>query len=449
MDVQTLRKMNKAARLEWLLSLLVAAPEEWKKKAKERARGGNLALLKCVNYRDLTMAWRKAMKWTPGLDHALSVMLAAVTSTKSVGDQLWIKVVSPASSGKSTLCEALSTNIEYVKAVSVLRGFHAGNVEEGGHDHSLIMSCKDKTLVVKDGDTLLQQPNLTQILAEARDIYDTVSRTAYRVKGGQRDYSGIRMTFLLCGTNALRCLDQSELGERFLDCVIMDSIDDELEDEILSRVAYRAKSNVVLEADGEAVSRQDPDMTLAMQLTGGYVEYLRRNAAELLSAVDMGDDYLHRCTRYGKFVAFMRARPSDRQKEAAEREFAARLVTQHTRLAMCLAVVLNKKHVDEEIMQRVRRIALDTARGKTFQIAEHLYKNHQQGLEPQEVNSRVAGKDEETRKLLRFMCQIGVTELFDPPVKAGLRMRSKWRLTSKFKLLYEQTTKLEPLETFV
>jgi hypothetical protein len=365
-------------------------------------------------------------------------MLAAVTSTKALGDQLWFKVIGPASCGKSTLCEALSTNTEFVIAKSTIRGFHAGNVEEGAEDHSLIVRVRDKTLVTKDGDTLLQSPNLSQILAEARDVYDTVSRTHYRTKGGNRDYAGIRMTWLLCGTNALRSIDQSELGERFLDCVIMETIDEDMEDEILMRVAHRAKSNVSIEADGEAISRQDPDMTTAMQLTGGYVGYLRNNAAELLARTHMNDEELKRCTRYGKFVAFMRARPSNRQKETAEREFAARLVTQHIRLAMCLSVVLNRPSVDTDVMKRVRRIALDTARGNTLQIAHLLYRHKEKGLEPQVITRFIAAKDDETRKLLRFLRLIGCIENFEPPSKAGVRFNARWRLTEKFTYLYEQ-----------
>jgi len=53
----------------------------------------------------------------------------------------------------------------------------------------------------------------------------------------------------------------------------------------------------------------------------------------------------------GKFVSYMRARPSDRQDELAEREFAARLVSQFARLAAFLCVVMNRTSVDDEVMR--------------------------------------------------------------------------------------------------
>src|SRR5690606_35550052 len=141
--------------------------------------------------------------------------------------------------------EAISVNQDYVVAKSTIRGFHSGFKTDGNgeEDNSLIDQIRDKTLVTKDGDTLLQSPNLGQILSEARDLYDSTSRTHYRNKMS-RDYAGVRMTWLLCGTSSLREIDQSELGERFLDCVLMDDIDDELEDAILWRVANRVDRNM-------------------------------------------------------------------------------------------------------------------------------------------------------------------------------------------------------------
>src|SRR5690606_15491100 len=106
---------------------------------------------------------------------------------------------------------------------------------------------------------------------------------------------------------------------------IMDGIDDDLEDEILWRVANRAERNAAIESNGEAEKQQSPEMTLVKQLTGGYVCHLRENAQDILSTIIMDDDAKRLCTRLGKFVAYMRARPSKRQDETAEREFAARL----------------------------------------------------------------------------------------------------------------------------
>ena len=433
---------GRIAALSELRRKIVQVPADWVSRTKNSETSGEYSddeespktveLVPCDNYAELTKAWRKALKWTPGLDHALATMLASVLSTMCVGDQLWIKVIGPPSCGKSTLCEALSANRDYVLPKSTIRGFHSGYGDGGDdQDHSLIKKAKNKTLVTKDGDTLLQSPNLGQVLSEARDIYDKVSRSSYRNKSS-RSYTGIQMTWLLCGTSSLRSLDNSELGERFLDCVIMHDIDDELEDEILERVAYRSAHSVTIKADENPESQQDAEMTLAMQLTAGYVQYLRDNDNEILSGIEVPEEAIKRCSKYGKFVAFMRARPGEKQKEKYEREFAPRLVSQHTRYACCLAGVLNKKVVDEEILERTHTIALDTARGITLEMCKHLRINQQEGCDVKPLAIFMNKPEEEVRRLLRFLRAIGAVEVFQRRSKSGGLSAPKWRLSKKF-----------------
>ncbi len=381
------------------------------------------------------------MKWTEGLEHALAVMLASIASTKSVGDQLWVKVIGPASCGKSTLCEAVSVNTKHVLAKSTIRGFHSGFRTQGGdgeEDNSLVSMLYDKTLVTKDGDTLLQSPNLGQILSEARDLYDSTARTHYR-NAMSKDYQGVRMTWILCGTSSLRSIDSSELGERFLDCVIMEGIDDEMEDEVLYRVVNKTDKNMSIAADdGDAATQYDPDLAYAMQLTGGYVDYLRDNAQDLLGKIEASDQMKFRCTRLGKFVALMRARPSERQEENAEREFAARLVSQLWRLAKCLALVLNKTRVDEEVMLRVKKVALETSRGQTLEIAYQLKEAGSAGMFHSSIAMAITKPEEKTKALLRFLKLIGVVEMFTDTSVKGVRSKPKWRLTQRMTKLFAE-----------
>lgn len=430
----TLRERTVA--LDALLQRIRPIPQEWLSEAATAAKktqkdAPGIELVPCSSYRDLVLAWRKAVKWSEGLDTGLVVMLASIASTKQIGDQLWVKILGPASCGKSTLCEAISTASEFVHAKSTIRGFHSG-FGDGQEDHSLVSKCKGKTLVVKDGDTLLQSPNLGQILSEARDVYDTVSRTSYRNQNS-RDYSGIRMTWILCGTASLKQIDTSELGERFLDCVIMDGIDEELEDEILWRVVNRARSSLRIEAGEEADKQQDPEMTNAMAMTGGYVTYLRENVRHLVQEVDATDEELYYLTRLGKFVAYMRARPSKIQNEKAEREFAARLTSQLLRLANFVAVVLNRKSLDEEVMRRVRKVAMDTSRGPVLKIMKAIYKSKTKaGLDSRTI-SVLAGLDySETQKLLRFLRELEAVSL----ESVNGKKQALWKLTPSLRKLY-------------
>jgi hypothetical protein len=424
-----------------LVKKLTLIPNDWVVGRSKKGAPGGVAIepVYCNSWKLLIQEWRKAMHWTRGLDHALAVMFACVTSTKSLGDQLWCKIIGPASCGKSTLCEALSTNRKYILPKSTIRGFHSGfkTDKDGTEDNSLVAKLPDMTLVTKDGDTLLQAPNLGQVLAEARDLFDTTSRSYYRNKMG-RDYQGIRWTWILCGTTSLKQIDASELGERFLDCIIMEGINDEEEDEVLWRVANKAARDVTIIADGKLETQHSKEMLKAMQLTGGYVDYLRKNADTLLKKVEMSDEAKHQCIRLGKFVAHMRARPSKHQEDIAEREFGARLVSQMVRLSKCLAVVLNKEEVDDDVLKRVTQVAMDTSRGRTLELVRHLYQAGDKGAYLQTLAHWTNQTEDKERNLLRFLRNIGVVTTFDPTKgKSGLAARPKWKLRARMRQLVE------------
>jgi len=427
-------------RLGELLALLCPVPEEWLKSAPRAAVGGGdvLGTLECRDYATLVNAWREALRWTDGLDHALAVMLASCASVRGLDDQLWFKIIGPASCGKSELCEALSTAREYVLPVSTLRGFHSGYERPDGKDCNLISQLNGMTLVTKDGDTLLQAPNLPQILSEARDLYDGTARSHYRTGVG-RSWEGVRFTWLLGGTSALRAIDSSELGERFLDCVIVERIDEDLEDEIQWHVVNRVIGHLGVETDGTPESRIGPELADARSLTGGYVEWLREHGTKLLGRVVIPRSVRLQVMRLAKFVALMRARPSARQDETAEREMAPRLTIQLTRLATYLPVVLNREEVDSVVMARVRRVALDTARGQTLALVSLMAGQGELGDVVASMALLTNKREEHTRSLLRFLREIGVCEPYQHRTTRGLtKTQIRWRLTRRMAALYRE-----------
>lgn len=434
--------VERAKAFRTLLTRIKPAPKDWipgRDKHAVKAGTPTLTPTACTDWKTLVNAWRLALKWTPGLDRGLSCMLAVATSTEMVGDQLWMKIIGPPSCGKSVLCEALSVSKEYIYPKSTLRGFHSGYDDGSGRNHSPLQSMRNKTLITKDGDTLLQSPNLTQILSEGRDVYDRVSRSSYRTTQS-KDWEGLNITWLLCGTASLRAIDQSELGERFLDCVIVDEMDEDLEDEIAWRVANRAAREMSYLSDGVAESRDTPEMVAVKRLTGGYVNYLRQNAIQLVSKVESPEWALRLCQKLGKFVAILRAKPGPRAEvEKGQRELSFRLVSQHVRLAKCLAVVLNRPELDEEVMARVRMVARDTARGRTLAIVQRLYEYRATGLDLGSLSTLTNFSEESEGKLLRFLHHLKVVERKKVAGPRGIvAARPRWHLTARMSKLYEE-----------
>lgn len=437
---------DRVKRLWWILEKIKPIPAEWvggRSKESEATGQLQLQLLPCHNYKTLYGAFNKCLVFHEGLDRALSIMLAIIVSTKAGGDQLWGTFIGPPACGKSTLCEAISTAIRWVTAKSTIRGFHSGYKSDaaGKEDNSLIPLIADKTLVTKDGDTLMTSPNLAQILAEARDLYDRTSRSHYR-HGMSRDYQGLNMTWILCGTGGLADIDTSELGQRFIKIKIMDKIDRDQEWMILLHKAKQADRAMDHESDGKPETNQDPDTTHAYQLCGGYVEYLRSNAGELLKGIELSNEVYVQCAKLATFVAYLRARPSKKQKENAEREFGTRLTSQFVRLTKCLCVVLNVKTATPDVMRRVWQTAMDTAQGRVMRLIELMIPTGTKGCDVRALSHTLGEEEQEIKSLLVFLKKIEAVELFRRKVAPHVEDAPRWRVTPQMAALYHEVVNM-------
>ena len=421
-----------------LLGRLKPVPREWVPGGSAKAGSVEVATLPCRDWKTLRTACVKAMNWPPpgeGLDHGMVCILACIVSTPYMDDSVWLKVMGPPSSGKTTIAEATGTARKYVFQKDTMTGLVSGyQVDRAGSENmSLAPQLNNKTLVIKDGDTVLSDPSLPKILSQFRAFYDKSLRSQYGNKMSA-DHESINATVIICGTSSLARLDASELGDRFLTCNVMDSIDDEVEDAVLDRIGYRMVDNLKSGSSTGASAVNESSLRM-MRLAGGYVEHLRENSDDLLAALEVPPAVLERCKRMAKFIAFMRARPSAKQLERAEREFAGRIMSQLVRLTLCVAVVLNKDRVDDKVVARVRKVCVDTARGRVLEIARHLYAAGDRGMEVGQLYLLTGQKIEDEKALLQFLGKIGAVEVFTPRSR-GVQSRPRWRLTQSLRRLY-------------
>ena len=427
---------ERETRLKDLLTKLEVPPESW---PAVKLGSEELTCLPCTSWDELSDSWEKAMNMTPGLRKGLAVLMASALSTGLIGEQIWVRLLGPPSSGKTTLCEAMTVNKRYIKAVSTFTGFHSGyrSDKDGEEDHSLIPHIKGKTFIIKDGDTLLQAGNRELIMAEFRDIFDGVSRAHYR-HGMNREYDDIRVSVVICGTTNLLSLDSSECGGRFIDCIVMDMKKVNLREEhktIMDQID-RAWANGKHEVNGKIEKRGDSHKIKAMRLTGGYINYLRENAGRLAKAVKTPTQYKQCIYEYGMLVAYMRARPSEIQDEIAERELGIRLAIQYCRLAQCLAAATGKKSIDKQIVEMVREIALDTSRGKSIEVANFLYPHGETGASWQAIMNKFGGKEADVKNYMGFLRKVDVAESFELRTGVSEKPQVRWRLCQHVKELY-------------
>ena len=438
-----------AGRIQALQSIIDRVrpvPAEWVNGATSTHKPGTLKIecLPCDSWPRVEQAWSKAFKWTPELSDALSAMFAVTLSTKMPHDPIWIKVISPPSSGKTALAEALSVARKYVLPIDSMTRLFSGyqSDKEGSENMSLAKEANDKTLIFKDGDTLLSGSNLDLVLSQFRALFDK----AVRVRFGNKmswDFEG-DCSIILCGTKTIRKIDSTDVGERFIDIVIYHRIDDNLETQINSKKIDQILDSRGGTAGGTVETRQSVDMTEAMQLSGGYVNYLRENAATLLAAVKIQDvaEFKNLMDCSAKFIAHLRARPSKRRRNPEDdddgREMSTRLATQLTKLALCEAVVLGKQEVDNEVRARVRKIVIDSSQGPTYDTTRVLLKAGAGGLSPASISVLTGHSDFIQHKILRFLKKIEVVSRFLPKSQRGMvGSKPKYRLTDKMRHLCE------------
>jgi hypothetical protein len=87
--------------------------------------------------------------------------------------------------------------------------------------------------------------------------------------------------------------------------------------------------------------------------------------------------------------------------------------------------------VDAEVMRRVRKVALDTARGRTLTLAGHLRAAGDAGAPLESLALYLGETDQCTLQLLNFLKKIHVAARVKKP-----SMQATWRLTGRFAALW-------------
>jgi hypothetical protein len=111
----------------------------------------------------------------------------------------------------------------------------------------------------------------------------------------------------------------------------------------------------------------------------------------------------------GKYAAYMRARPPKKSEEETDRECGYRLAKQLVRMTTSLAVVMQDRNAGDAVMDRVRKVALDTSRGLTSSLANRMM-GEQRALAVRPMATYLNRKEEDVRRHLRFLKHIGVCD---------------------------------------
>lgn len=401
-------------------------------------------ILPCTTFRNLCSTYEKGYHFTPEMRQSLVVMLATIISTDIPGTQIFLRVIGPPGSGKTTLAETVSAAKEYVLARSIVTGFHSGYVDPADMNKkkkkvsSLIPEMLNKTIVMKDADTLLTAPKRDQILSELRDIFDGVSRAEYRNQV-KSNYEDIRTTFILCGTDALRKLNRAYLGDRFLDTEIFEeSSGDPFVEKSMSNQYALMSASFSKEASKET-EEQKEILKRITSLTVGYIHYLKGNLASL-PFPPLDEESSNKLKGLANLLAYLRARSGDQKEDTefrARPELATRLSSQFVKLTVCICLVLNKPSIDNEVMDIIRKVMLDTARGFHLEIVKLLIENRK-GLSVDTIKDLLRTNEIGVRRILEEMRVFGIVKKISESNTSGNRGRNVhlWYLSKNIRNIW-------------
>ena len=160
----------------------------------------------------------------------------------------------------------------------------------------------------------MQNPARGKLFAEARQVYDGTLTTNYLNGIINREYNNLRCSWLLCGTMALWSLEDAELGSRFLDFVLLRSMDSKLETKI-GKSAARSMFESMCSLGREENTQERPttEAVKAKRMTGGYLEFLyerfKVDSYEPLMRSVYTEELEAQCNEFARFITYIRARP--------------------------------------------------------------------------------------------------------------------------------------------
>lgn len=371
----------------------------------------------CDSFKKLLDVYRRYLYVTPFIETTLAAMLATSRSTPLPGDQVWLRVIGPPGTAKSTLAEAMSPAEEYIYPISKFTGLSSGfDPKNNRKKAGLIQYIIGKCTIIKDADTLMTDSNRQKTLAEMRDVWDRVLRAQFMNMQGER-HENVDCTFILCGTDTLRNLDKSSVGERFLDCEIFG-------DEQDRRKYLRKALDMTVKKIKSGLSAKDEKMKVDLAShTYGFLLHLHQNITNIPT---MSDAIADKITFMGDFVAFMRTKPGEVDKLGIKPrvELGTRLSCQLAKMAICLAMVLGRKTVDSVVMKHMAKITRDTARGLSLDATTVIHWSRK-GLTAGDIAESLKIGNGTASKVISNLVDIDWLERNERPNRSGARGRNR------------------------
>lgn len=377
------------------------------------------------SYEKLIEKYETIYHTTDAMRQAILLVLSSIYSVKLEGEQIWVRLIGPPSSGKTSIAKTMSGSSQVVLKSTFTGLFSGWKDKDDDSDASLVPMIAGKTLIVKDADALLKQKNVEQIFSELRDFYDKDSSTFYKNRVAN-DYRNIRSTMILMGTHVLRRSDQSFLGERFIDFVLhLEEADRaHIEEMMLDKSIKAALDPTNIPLDTPIISAGK-----------GFLEHLMERPCK----VYLGPREKNNVLTWARLAATFRTKVDREQygtKEIASQpiiEVPARLIGQLTKLYSCATVVLNLERPNDTVHRLLAKVTRDimdmeSARMKIVMAIKDGFR-----VRPDIIKLTDLSAERVTREILD-LAALGLIEIQKEQLNTSGRYTSAVRLKPEYKV---------------
>lgn len=374
------------------------------------------------DYDGLIDEFRKVYEVSEMFEKSIACALATCISNKLQGDQLWMFLVGPPSSGKTTIIEAFAKASRYTFHLSKLTSQALVSGQNRGEDPSILPKLTDKCLFVKDFTAILALPAATQeeLFGMLRDAYDRNVRVQYG-NGAVRIYQDLNFTLFAGCTDEIYTKNHSSLGERFLKIEILDA-----------SFSPTAQARAALLGLNTKV-----DVTEIQNKVYAYLRHLYENFQEPEPVDEETTDWL---VAVASIVSYLRTKVKREEGNMAFRprsEVPTRIAMQLRKLYLSLKIAAPTK---DEVWYRevVEKVAMDSCIGWALEFVAPVLKRRS-GITTQEIADMSQVAPNHVVKVLRDMQQIGIIMSELGPNNTGRpgRQTNYWLPEPRFLELWE------------
>ena len=334
-------------------------------------------------------AKHQAFTIQPVIDCLIAGLCVSI-GLKVPGPMLWMHLLGPSASVKTTLAKLIASASDKCFSVSKFNGLYSG-YKTVGTDNSLVPRLQGRVLVINDLTPLLQADKGTQdeVFGQLRDIYDGSGGAFYK-NGVAPQYDGVVFGCLTCTTDTIRKFSRSDLGERFLMSEINADYDaqgrfrpvitdtntrgnafDSVLETIASGLDNHADEPPILDNLG-------PERAMCWGLINHLHEWLSdesSNLADCARAIQADTQFKSQVEALADWMEHARCPIPTKSEDISVRVRPAlphRSIKQLTKLAMCCCIVYKSVGLTDNIRRLIRKWAFDTCHGFPLEIMNYL-----------------------------------------------------------------------------